>query len=411
MRIILNERDKTPIFSNYCIMVVNRLRARNYFIYEVAIIKIENNKTVNSFFKTIKMDGVNPLINTENFNSKFTSKEDLINFKKEVLDFIKNDILITRQIVDLEYLLQTRFKNTFYDFLDFLKIYLVNIAHWKISTLVYASNSKLKDVYETHRKSNAFFNCFFIKEIYEFIKEKGITKSKFLEINTIASTSNLEDYKKHYELYEKKDIKTAYWNHIKSYKKGATDIDICNYSIIDLETTGFDDIEEEIIEVGIVKVRNDEIVNKKSWLVKPKKSIPKKISVMTSITDEMVADKPRLSELREEILSFLGNDIILGFNTKFDIQRLETEFNTWICDSYVDILHKSRKIFPKFANHKLQFLTQELGISHNNAHRALGDSIVTKEIFDIIKNKLKTKEKITEKILQDVFTTRKLSKK
>lgn len=97
------------------------------------------------------------------------------------------------------------------------------------------------------------------------------------------------------------------------------DMLIDNYCILDLETTGLSCIKNEIIEVGILKVRNNEIVARYSKLVKPKAKVSKKITKITGITNEMLEDKPAIEEIIIEILTFIGDDVIIGHNVLFDL--------------------------------------------------------------------------------------------
>ena len=79
---------------------------------------------------------------------------------------------------------------------------------------------------------------------------------------------------------------------------------INDYCVLDTETTGLSAYYDEIIEIGIIKVRNNQIVERYSQLVKPEYEIDPFITALTGITNDMVADKPTISEVKNTVLSF-----------------------------------------------------------------------------------------------------------
>ena len=66
------------------------------------------------------------------------------------------------------------------------------------------------------------------------------------------------------------------------------------YVVFDIETTGFSSVEDRIIEIGAVKVQHGEIIDYYSTFVNPAIPIPFRITDLTSITDEMVVDAPKI---------------------------------------------------------------------------------------------------------------------
>ena len=77
-----------------------------------------------------------------------------------------------------------------------------------------------------------------------------------------------------------------------------------SYVVFDIETTGFSEIEDRIIEIGAVKVENGEIVDKFSTFVNPEIPIPFEIINLTSITDDMVMEVPTIETVLPEFLAF-----------------------------------------------------------------------------------------------------------
>lgn len=159
---------------------------------------------------------------------------------------------------------------------------------------------------------------------------------------------------------------------------------INDYCVLDTETTGLSSYYDEIIEIGILKVRDNKIVGRYSQLIKPKYEINSFITNLTGITNDMVKDMPTINLVMDDVLSFIGNDIILGHNTSFDLRFLEAGFNIELKNEYMDTIQFARKLFPELKHHRLSNLTKYLGIS-NNEHRSISDCISTKELYDSIK--------------------------
>ncbi len=159
---------------------------------------------------------------------------------------------------------------------------------------------------------------------------------------------------------------------------------IDDYCVIDTETTGLSAYYDEIIEIGILRVRDGKIVDQYSQLIKPEYEIDQFITDLTGITNEMVAGMPSIAEVKNVVLSFIGNDTIVGHNTSFDIRFLNAGFGEDIENEYMDTMQFARKIFPELKHHRLSDLTKHLGLS-NNAHRSIADCIATQELYESMK--------------------------
>lgn len=95
----------------------------------------------------------------------------------------------------------------------------------------------------------------------------------------------------------------------------------------DLETTGVDVYNDRIIQIGAIRLESDGTKTEKEWLVNPGISIPKSSSAIHGITDDMVADKPRLGDIAEELAALFDGVDVGGYNVKnFDLPLLSAEF-------------------------------------------------------------------------------------
>lgn len=160
---------------------------------------------------------------------------------------------------------------------------------------------------------------------------------------------------------------------------------ISDYCVIDTETTGLSSYYDEIIEVGILKIRDGKVVDQYSQLIKPNNAIDDFITYLTGITNKMLVNQPSIKEVEGEILDFLGDDIIVGHNTSFDIRFLNASFRETLKNEYMDTMIFSRKIYPQLPHHRLSDLAKFLNLA-NNQHRALADCITTYQLYETIKS-------------------------
>lgn len=139
-----------------------------------------------------------------------------------------------------------------------------------------------------------------------------------------------------------------------------------------------------------MKIRNNEIVDRYSQLIKPESPIDSFITSLTGITNEMVEGMPTINDVKNETLTFIGEDIIVGHNTSFDMRFLSEGFKQPVNNYYMDTMQFARKVYPELKHHRLSDLVEYLGL-HNNEHRAIADCIATKELYDSIKTTMAAK--------------------
>lgn len=169
--------------------------------------------------------------------------------------------------------------------------------------------------------------------------------------------------------------------------KGKSIIEIPeNYIVLDLETTGFDPDFSEIIEVGALKVSNGKVIDEFSSLVKPEEEIDEFITKLTGITNAMVADAPAYDVVLKDLYDFIGNDLIVGFNTSFDINFIYDfgeNINLIFNNDYVDVMRFARKLLPELPHHRLKDMPKALDFEITESHRALSDCYTT--LFSFLK--------------------------
>lgn len=148
---------------------------------------------------------------------------------------------------------------------------------------------------------------------------------------------------------------------------------------IDLETTGLNSNSETIIEVGAVRFRGGEILDRYQTLINPGRRIPPFIEQLTGISDDMVRRAPAFYQVADRLADFIGDLPIIGHNVAFDLDFLRSHhlslsnpsYNTWDLASI---------FLPTVSEYNLTELAKRLEIPHDQ-HRALGDAEATALVF------------------------------
>lgn len=91
-----------------------------------------------------------------------------------------------------------------------------------------------------------------------------------------------------------------------------------SYVVFDIETTGFNSVNDRIIEIGAVRVVEGEIKETFSEFVNPERPIPYKITQLTTITDDMVKDAGTIEEILPQFLKFCEGSVLVAHNAGFD---------------------------------------------------------------------------------------------
>ena len=148
---------------------------------------------------------------------------------------------------------------------------------------------------------------------------------------------------------------------------------------VDLETTGGNAHYNRVIEVGIVLMRGGEVIEEWSSLVNPGTRIPANIEQFTGISNDMVADAPEFSAIRDEVLARLSGRLFVAHNARFDYGFLRSEFRRLGVRFRSPVLctvKLSRRTDPGARGHSLDAVMERHGLNCSARHRALGDARV-----------------------------------
>lgn len=159
------------------------------------------------------------------------------------------------------------------------------------------------------------------------------------------------------------------------------------FVVVDLETTGGSPSGAHITEVGAVRIRGGEVIAEFQTLVNPAEPIPAFISVLTGITNSMVADSPRIDSVFPAFLEFARDSVLVAHNAPFDISFLKAAAivtgRSWPPFHVVDTAHLARQLVSKdeAANRKLGTLARLFGAATTPDHRALHDARATVDVL------------------------------
>ncbi len=158
-----------------------------------------------------------------------------------------------------------------------------------------------------------------------------------------------------------------------------------NIVVFDIETTGLDPESDQIIELGAVKIENGNIVEKFSTFVKPTRAIPREVSRLTGITNEMVKDAPPIEFVIRDFYDFtrgcvLSGHNLIGFDIKF-IKREGENVGLVFDNDLIDTMNEARVSRLKISRFNLSTVTKALGISLEGAHRAWNDAFATAQVL------------------------------
>jgi DNA polymerase III subunit epsilon len=156
---------------------------------------------------------------------------------------------------------------------------------------------------------------------------------------------------------------------------------LSDFTVIDLETTGLRPYQHRVIEFGAVRYRDGEPVDRISTLINPERSLPKFIRRLTGIDDSMLVGAPRFALVADEILEYLDDDLIVGYNVRFDLSFLAAELKRAHrpapLNESLDVAPLCAALLPGSRARGLESLVKELKLPVRGSHRALADAEAT----------------------------------
>ena len=159
--------------------------------------------------------------------------------------------------------------------------------------------------------------------------------------------------------------------------------------ILDTETTGLDHKTEKIIEIAAAKMVNGEVTETFTSLVNPEKPIRHSSFLVHGITDEEVADAPKMPEVLPKFLEFVGDCTYVAHNALFDYSFINEAMKEHLGQKFtnprIDTFEMYRSVFPDDPSHGLSSLLARFKFPPEVKHRALDDTLNLARVYPKLK--------------------------
>ncbi len=149
---------------------------------------------------------------------------------------------------------------------------------------------------------------------------------------------------------------------------------LSDFVAIDVETTGLQPLQQRVIEIALVRFSNGAPSDRYSTLINPEKRIPKFISNLTTITNDMVEDAPRFAEIAVAVEEFVAGALLVGHNVGFDINFVNAELDRAgrpkLINERLDSMGLASRLVPGLRRPSLDKVAAHFGLSPRKIHRA-----------------------------------------
>ena len=159
------------------------------------------------------------------------------------------------------------------------------------------------------------------------------------------------------------------------------------YTVFDTETTGLNPSQgDEIIQIGAARVVNNKLLKQECFeqLVDPQRSIPAATIPIHGISPDMVQGQPTIDKVLPAFHAFAQDTVLVAHNAAFDMRflQLKEQLTGLAFDHPVlDTLLLSAVVHPNQDSHRLEALSERFNVPIVGRHTAMGDAMVTAEVF------------------------------
>ena len=159
------------------------------------------------------------------------------------------------------------------------------------------------------------------------------------------------------------------------------------YTVFDTETTGLNPSQgDEIIQIGAARIVNHKLLKQECFeqLVDPRRPIPPETVPIHGIQPEMVVGQPTIEQVLPAFHTFAQDTVLVAHNAAFDMRFLqlkEQQTGVRFDHPVLDTLLLSAVVHPNQDSHRLEALAERFNITIVGRHTAMGDAMVTAEVF------------------------------
>lgn len=160
---------------------------------------------------------------------------------------------------------------------------------------------------------------------------------------------------------------------------------------LDIETTGGSHLHDRITEVALIKIEDGEISTRWETLINPGIPIPREITGLTGISNEMVKDAPKFEEIAGDLYSHLEGTVMAAHNCRFDHGFLKAGYKRMggtLRQRTLCTVKLSRKLYPHVQGHSLDAIMKRFGLRTNARHRGMGDVQLMLDFLEAAKRDL-----------------------
>ena len=159
------------------------------------------------------------------------------------------------------------------------------------------------------------------------------------------------------------------------------------FTVFDTETTGLNPSQgDEIIQIGAVRLLNGKLLRHETFeqRVDPQRGVPEAGILIHGIRPEMLRGQPRIAQVLTAFHAFAQDSVLVAHNAAFDMRFLQIKAastGVHFEQPVLDTLLLSALVHPQQASHQLEVIAERLGVAVTGRHTALGDAMVTAEVF------------------------------
>ncbi len=159
------------------------------------------------------------------------------------------------------------------------------------------------------------------------------------------------------------------------------------FTVFDTETTGLNPSQgDEIIQIGATRIVNGKLLRSESFeqLIDPRRPLAPESAKIHGITEEMLKGQPTIDSVLPAFHAFSADTVLIAHNAAFDMRFLqlkEAETGLRFDHPVIDTLLLSAVVHPNQESHRLEAIAERMGLTIVGRHTALGDAIVTAEVF------------------------------